>query len=291
MGLISLDFEDLPTLVETVGTRRLGWVELYVDVSLVESQAAYVRSERDARGIRVVSVSSMAKLSQAEDAELPEHLALIERSIRLASELEAPFATFMYGSQATLDRVAARDRFLSRVEPLVALAEDAGVTLLLENVFSRGAPGDLDSVEVTLDLFERLDADHIGLNFDPANFAIAGEDASVAYRELRHLIRYMHLKDVRALTQADEPVGDRRVFEDFTRGRFVVVPLGTGDVDVAGLIREVAEDDRGIVVALEPTAKGDARESWLDASLAFLADCDVVRSDSERDRHELGDRR
>lgn len=277
MGLVSLDFDDLATLYRTVEARGLGWVEIYVGVTADESDLDRMQAERDQHGIRVVSISSMAKLSQAEEDEVAAHTELVERSIDLAAAVGAPFATFMYGSQPTLDRDAARERFLRRVAPLVERAVDAGVTLLIENVFSRNAPGDLDSVEVTLELFDRLGTDCVGLNFDPANFAIAGEDASpLAYRELRHLIRYMHLKDVRPVADEDLPLGDRRVLEDHACGPFLVVPLGEGIVDVAGLVREIANDDRGVVVALEPTVKGEGNAVWLNASTAFLARCGVT---------------
>jgi len=282
MGLISLDFDDLVTIFDTAVERDLGWVEIYLDVSAVESDADRIRSARAERGIGVVSVASMAKLSQASEDEVSDHAALIERSIRMAAAVGAPFATFMYGSQPTLGVRDARERFLRRVAPLAELAAASGVTLLVENVFSRGTPGDLDSVEVTLDLFERFDAAQVGLNFDPANFAIAGEDAYPrAYRELRHLIRYMHLKDVRPVTEDDEPLGNRRVLEDHKRGKFLVVPFGEGILDVRGLIREVADDDRGVVVALEPTAKGSERTAWLDASIAFLKSCGVMTAGIE----------
>ena len=292
LGLISLDFDDVQTLYQTAAAREFGWVEVYLGVSADESDVESMQSECAEHGIRVVSISSMAKLSQAGEDELPEHAALVRRSIRIAAAVEAPFATFMYGSQPTLDRAAARERFLRRVEPLVELAIDEGVKLLIENVFSREAPGDLDSVEATLDLFERLDTSAAGLNFDPANFAIAGEEGYPrAYRELRHLIRYMHLKDVRPVADLKRPLGGRKVLEDHTRGPFLVVPLGEGILAVGDLIREVAEDDRGIVVALEPTARGADREAWLDASCAFLADCGVAATGIKLDRHEMeGDR-
>ena len=73
----------------------------------------------------------------------------------------------------------------------------------------------------------------------------------------------MHLKDVRPQTEIDEPLGDRKVLEDYVRGPFVVVPLGEGCMDVAGLVDAVVEDARGFVVALEPTAKGAANAAWL----------------------------
>jgi sugar phosphate isomerase/epimerase len=271
-GLVSLDFEDLNDLYDTAAARGIGWVEIYLDVTADETDVDRILRERDKRGIRVASIATMAKLSQARGDEVAEHARLIYRSIDVAAAVGSPHATFMYGSNGDLGRAAAQERFLSRVAPVVDYATGKGVTLLVENVFSRGAPGDLDSIEATLALFDALDAGNVGLNFDPANFAIAGEDASArAYCELRHLIRYMHLKDVRPQTDADRPLGNRKVLEDHVRGPFVVVPLGEGLVDVPGLVDAIAEDARGFVVALEPTAIGPANAAWLDASTAFLA--------------------
>jgi sugar phosphate isomerase/epimerase len=271
-GLVSLDFHDLNDLYATASARGIGWVEIYLDVSADETDIDRILHERDERGILVTSLATMAKLSQVSDDEVAEHVRLIYRSIDMAAAVGSPHATFMYGSNGDLNPAAARERFLGRVAPLAEYAAGKGVTLLVENVFSRGAPGDLDSIESTLALFSALDAENVGLNFDPANFAIAGEDASAhAYRELRHLIRYMHLKDVRPQAEVDEPLGDRKVLEDYVRGPFVVVPLGEGCVDVAGLVDAIVEDARGFVVALEPTAKGAANAAWLDASIAFLA--------------------
>ena len=263
LGLISLDFEDLATLYGTAADRGLDQVEVFIDVSATEADADRLLAERETRGIRVSSVSSMAKLAQGGDADAR----LVERSIRLAAAVGAPFATFMYGSPAGLDRRAARERFLARVAPLAEQAEQAGVTLLIENVFSRGTDGDLDSVEAILDLFDRVDGDRVGLNYDPANLAIAGRPAGAeAFRALRELIRSVHLKDVRPRTEG--PLGGRRVLTDHARGPFVAVPLGEGIVPVGEILAEL--DGRDLPVALEPTAQGPERDAWLDASLAFL---------------------
>jgi sugar phosphate isomerase/epimerase len=270
LGLISLDFEDLATLYETASARGIGWVEIFVGVTASESDVPFLLARRDGAGVHVASVSSMAKLALAEGDEVGDHTRLVERSIAMAREVGAPFATFMYGSAAGIDRPAARERFLARVAPLVEQAEDAGVTLLLENVFSRGTAGDLDSVEEILALFERLDSRRLGLNYDPANLAIGGEGAgAVAYRALRHLIRAVHLKDVRPLGAGEELDG-RRVLEDHVRGPFATVPLGEGIVPVSEIVEAVAADERDLVVALEPTASGAAREAWLDAALLEL---------------------
>lgn len=277
LGLISLDFDDLEELYAAARQRDFGWVEVFLDAIGGDDDVEWMSRQRAEHGIRVASVSSLAKLSLASDEELPGHVALVDRSIRLAARLDAPFATFMYGSQSELGPAASRDRFLRRLEPLVEVAAEHDVTLLIENVFSRGSVGDLDTVEAIIDLFERVDSKHVGLNFDPGNLAIAGaEGYPHGYQALRRHIRSIHLKDARLLRDDDGPLGSRRIMEAYGRGSFLVVPLGEGDLDIAGLLKEIRHDRLDVVMSFEPTAKHEERERWLDASLAVVNGAGIV---------------
>jgi sugar phosphate isomerase/epimerase len=286
LALISLDFEDLQQLYTTAARRGIGWVEVFVGAIPDEAAVEWLNRQRVDHGIRVASVSSLAKLSLATDEELPDHVALVEQSIERARQLEAPCVTFMYGSQPHLSQADARDRFIRRLEPLTETAAASGVTILIENVFSRGCAGDLDSVEAVADLFERLDRDRVGLNFDPANLTIGGaEGYPHGYRTLKPFIRSIHLKDVRPLRDDDHPLGTRRVMEDFARGSFLVVPLGRGDLDVEGLLAEIRQDAPDIVISLEPTAQRDECADWLDVSLAYMEQHRIVGEAPEHSAH------
>lgn len=289
LGLISLDFADLDELYAIAAERRIGWVELFLDAVRDEADLHLAERQRRERGTRVASVSSLAKLSLASDEELPDHVALVERSITLACQLGAPCVTFMYGSQPHLGRVKARDRFLRRLEPLIDLAASHGVAILIENVFSRGSAGDLDSVEEVVALFEGIDNERVGLNFDPANLTIAGaEGYPDGYRALKPFIQSIHLKDVRPLRNDDHPLGTRRVMEAHGRGSFLVVPLGQGELDVQGLLAEIRRDAPDVVISLEPTAQGDECAHWLDVSLDFLAEAGIVSEQLSTDTLQYG---
>ena len=114
-------------------------MEIYLDVTADETDVDRILREREERGIRVTSLATMAKISQVSDDEVAEHVRLIHRSIDMAAAVGSPHATFMYGSNGDADPYAARERFLGRVTPLAEYAAGKGVTLLVENVFSRGA--------------------------------------------------------------------------------------------------------------------------------------------------------
>lgn len=222
--------------------------------------------------VRVVSVSSLAKLNQTED-DLAAHVALVESSITAAAALGAPFATLMYGGNQALERDAARDRLVTRMRPLLRRAEDAGITLLLENVFSRQPPGDLDTLEETIAVFRALAAGNVGLNFDAGNYTIGGEEGYPrAFMALWPYVRYAHLKDIARYDPAlHGPMGYRRALLDHRRGPHLSVPAGQGALNTYGLLRGLAANDYKGVLALEPFAQGKEQDQWLDQATAYLA--------------------
>jgi sugar phosphate isomerase/epimerase len=273
LGLIGLDYADGPleSAFASAQQRRIRWLELYYAVNFGLLELDSVRRLSKRYQIAVSSVSSLAKLN-CDEADLPHHLALVRDSIRCAADLGAQFVTFMFGGSQEVNEDLALARFVRRVAPLAKEAREAGITLLIENVFSRGLPGDLDSAERTARLFAQLDGEPIGLNFDPGNYAIAGEEAfPYAYHVVRPFIQYIHLKDVtRYMPEVHGPMGLRRPLQDHRRGLHVSVPLGRGCLNTDGLLARLRADGYQGVVALEPFAYGADRESWLDHSLAFL---------------------
>jgi len=270
-GLISLDFDSAEETITAAAARGLGWAEFYIGPDVSEQDAERLAGALAEHEVRPASISSMARLAQAEeDAE--QHLAWVRSSIRVAAALGAPFATFMYGTHPVLNRRQTDERFLGRLEPLIVEAEASDVTLLIENVFSRRHSGDLDDADATLALLERIGSPRVGLNFDPGNFSIGGEEAyPYAYGRLAPFIRYMHLKDVARYTPArDGALEGRRLLDDHARPACIAVPPGAGVLNTNGLLQALQRDGFEGPIALEPTAKGALRESWLTESIAWL---------------------
>lgn len=273
LGLISLDFDDPLDCVAACRRRGLRYMELFV-LSAADDPVVHQALDLHRRGeVQVHSVSTLAKLAQAEDGELDRHLAWVHRALDLAERYGVPHVGFMYGGCDTLSPVDARDRFLERMAPIAERARAAGIGLLVENVFSRQPPGDLEDVASTLELFDAVDRDVVGLSFDPGNYAIAGEEAwPFAYEQLRPVIRNVHLKDVtRHRPQVHGPDPECRPLVEHRRGRHVTVPLGEGMLNATRLVEALVADGGDHPLLLEPFRSGVSRERWLDASLAWLA--------------------
>lgn len=272
LGLISLDYPSWREVIAAAQHWGLPLVELYVDVSVTEDDLDEVRSALATSGVSVSSVSSLAKLSQAED-DLDDQLTLVRRSIRLARELDAPFATFMYGGCAGLDRKPALDRFVDRVAPLAEEAAQQAVTPLIENVFSRIPPGDLDEVEWSQTVFERVGELGVALNFDLGNYAVAGQEAvPLAWEQLRRFARSMHVKNVVPYRpEVHGELGQRRELRDHRRGLHVSTPPQDGVVNYAPVFADLAAGHFTGPVLLEPFASGPQREAWIERALRDLA--------------------
>lgn len=273
LGLITLDYPSWQDCVDDAVRRGLTSVEVYLDAGTTEHDVVDLATRCAEGGVTVRTIASLAKLSQAED-DLDQHLGLVRLCLRSAAAAGCANVGFMYGGCALSNRLTARDRFLRRLEPLVGEATTRGVRLLVENVFSRSPAGDLDTVEHTLAVFEHLDPEVVGLNFDVGNFAIAGEEAfPYAYEVLRPYIGGVHLKDVaRYWEPRHVTTRDTRPLLDHARGLFVTEALGEGSVNMGAFLRALlAWDDRPPLM-LEPFCGGARRADWLDRSQTFVAE-------------------
>lgn len=272
LGLISLDFEDWECCVEEASKRECAVVEIYVSRSFDESDQASLRDRLTREGVRASAISTLAKLAQVDDDNLPDALDLIRSSLDVAAAVGAPSISFMYGGCDVLNRHEARQRFVERLAPVISRARTRGLSILVENVFSRSPSGDLDSVEVTQELFSLIDDPIVKLNFDPGNFEIGGEEAyPYAYERLRPYIGGMHVKDVaRYVPERHGSLDEMRPLVDYRRGRFVTEPLGRGSINWKGLLQALGAWPERPPLLLEPFCSGGRRSQWLEESLQFI---------------------
>lgn len=79
-----------------------------------------------------------------------------------------------------------------------------------------------------------LDGSHIGLCVDTGHLAAAGADPGAVVAAAPSRVRHVHLKDVDSALSARVVAGELTFAEAVRAGMFV--PLGTGDVDVSGIV-------------------------------------------------------
>lgn len=271
LGLTSLDFATVSECVEAVENNRLAHLELYIGRDFTDKNLSQLEKATQSKGIGISCISTLAKLAQAEE-DLDIQLNLIYLSLEVASKLGVKKIGFMYGGNARLNRVDSQKRFISRLKPVIERAEASGITILIENLFSRSPSGDLDSVEVVSDLFDRLNTDYVKLNFDVGNFAIAGEEAfPYAFEYLQNIIGGIHLKDVsryRSVRHGFKPISE--ILLDHRRGLFISEALGEGILNSAGFISSLLDWRECPPVTLEFHCSGEARNNLLNRNLNYI---------------------
>ncbi len=84
------------------------------------------------------------------------------------------------------------------IEACLEYAAGAGITLILENHYKDNYwtyPEFAQHMEVFCDLVARIDAPHFGVNYDPSNAFLAGDDPLELLRRVKHRVVTMHASD------------------------------------------------------------------------------------------------
>ena len=155
-------------------------------------------------------------------------------ALRVAGDLGIPNISTEPGGQLPegMSRDEAMDLFVAGVEEVLPVAEETGVTLLVE-------PEPHLLIERTdeyLDFAGRISHPNLALNFDVGHFYSVGEDPAEQFRVLKQYARHVHFEDIAA-----------------SREHRHLLP-GAGAIDLPGVVRTMAAEgyDGWITVELYP---------------------------------------
>jgi len=166
-----------------------------------------------------------------------DHLSYLKRSIQLAqvfdTDLVRIFGFRKIDSYQRLDEKIL-NQIVNRFEKPVKLAEQAGVTLILENCpFSYLGEGRLTSK-----VLEQINSKNIKLLWDPANAAFAGsEPYPKDYQFVKGNVAHIHLRDL---------------VTDKANKQVKFVPVGKGEINYRSIFQALQDDGYKGVISLEP---------------------------------------
>lgn len=128
-----------------------------------------------------------------------EELAKQKEAIDLTAKLGGMFCRTLSGqNRPGLDRKKAVGWCVEMIREAVAYAQEKGIVINIENHYKDGYweyPEFALRSEIFLEIIEQIDSPYFGINFDPSNTIVAGEDPIVLLEKIKSRVVTMHASD------------------------------------------------------------------------------------------------
>ena len=128
-----------------------------------------------------------------------EELEKQKKAIDLSVRLGGKFCRTLSGqNRPGLDRKQAVGWCVEMIGEAVAYAQDKGIVLNIENHYKDGYweyPEFALKSEVFLEIIEQIESPYLGINFDPSNTIVAGEDPIALLQKIKSRVVTMHASD------------------------------------------------------------------------------------------------
>jgi sugar phosphate isomerase/epimerase len=203
---------DLDVQLQTLAECGIAYLELRGVwgknvLALSDADVETIQASLMERGVKVSAIGSpIGKIAITDD--FAPHLVQFQRAVELAERFNAPYLrVFSFFLPPGDDPAHHRAAVITRLEHLVRIAEDRGVTLAHEN--ERHIYG--ETPERCHDLLSAIDSPRLRAVWDPANFVVSHPDLKPhddGYDLLRPYIAYVHIKDAIGKTGEVVPAGE-----------------------------------------------------------------------------------
>ncbi|HZL37495.1 MAG TPA: sugar phosphate isomerase/epimerase family protein [Tepidisphaeraceae bacterium] len=144
-----------------------------------------------------------------------EQVGLEKSWIDMAAELGGKFCRVLSGQRRPeVSRAQGIAYAAECIEACIPHAASAGITLVIENHYKDNYwqyPEFAQKMDVFCELVDRVNSPHFGVNYDPSNTILAGEDPLELLSRVKHRVLTMHASD-RYL--AEGTIADLRKEED-----------------------------------------------------------------------------
>ena len=159
---------------------------------------AKVRNAIESNGM-VVSMMCHSPDFTAPQEELQQQIARQCEMIRVTAELGGKFCRTLSGQRYPgLDENAAVDQVVHCIESCLPEAEKNGVVLSMENHFKDGYwmyPEFAQKMDIFTRIVDKIDSPWFGVQYDPSNTIVAGEDPLELLDKVLPKVKTMHASD------------------------------------------------------------------------------------------------
>lgn len=259
--------------VDLAAPLGLDGLEYYSGFIELQDAAAWpaARREVEARGMVIPMLCCSPDFSHPDAAFREREIEREKTWIRMAAALGATYCRVLSGQRRPeLTREQGLNLVVASIEACLPEAERCGVTLVIENHYKDdfwSYPEFAQKMEVFCELVDRIRHPRFGVNYDPSNAFLAGDDPLELLRRVKHRVVTMHASD-RSLTEGT--LEDLRREEAGVEGyakRLRHGTIGKGLNDYDAIFRELRGAGFDGWISIEDGVDGMEQ---LEASVAFL---------------------
>ncbi len=232
---------------------------------------ADTRAALDTHGLAMPMLCCSPDFTQPDPALLAREVAREKRMIELTAFFGGQFCRVLSGQRRPgVGREEGVVKVVDTIKGLLPFAEAHGVTLIMENHYKDNYwqfPEFAQKMDVFVDIVRRIDSPWFGVNYDPSNTILAGEDPIELLEAVKERVVTMHASD-RYLKHGT--MDDLRREEDSvgyaSRLAHGVIGQGMNDYDrIFTILREAGRTPRWISIEDGVNGMDELRES-----VAFL---------------------
>jgi sugar phosphate isomerase/epimerase len=187
--------------IELAATLQIDGLEFYAGfLDLAEErQWSDARGAAESLGLTIPMLCCSPDFTHP-DAEFRRQQVDSEKHwITMAAALGAKFCRVRSGQRRPeVSRSQGLDYAASCIEACLPHAASCGVTLVIENHYKDNYwqyPEFAQHIDVFCGLVARINSPHFGVNYDPSNTILAGEDPLELLRRIKQRVRTMHASD------------------------------------------------------------------------------------------------
>ncbi len=184
-------------LAATLGVQGL---EFYA--GFLEDDDAFLKKAKAAlenHGLEMPMLCCSPDFTQPDPAKLQAEIEREKRMIEIAAFFGGRFCRVLSGQRRPeLTRAAGVTQVVRVIKSLLPFAEKHGVVLTMENHYKDNYwqyPEFAQKMDVFVEIVDQIDSPWFGVNYDPSNTILAGEDPLVLLDRVKRRVVSMHASD------------------------------------------------------------------------------------------------
>jgi sugar phosphate isomerase/epimerase len=187
--------------IEMSGDIQVDGLELYPTFlnSFETDYLKTVRSAVETKGMRIAMFCCSPDLSHPDPDSLAREMALQGQYMRAAATLGCDTCRVLSGQRHPAMPVGKGiGQVVSCIRTLLPLARTLGITLAMENHYKDGIwryPEFAQKKDIFLRIIEAIDDPCFGVQYDPSNAIVAGDDPIALLEAVKHRMVSMHASD------------------------------------------------------------------------------------------------